>query len=364
MLSAVISVGAIGFFVVRHWVTVEFPPLDISSSESGQWYSVHPDGALTGDGKPYHANVRVGSENKVVVIFSGGGVSVDDYTEVRPTTSVLSEGFYNVLDGFDQLAKTGVAEDTDGNPFRDWTVVQMPYSTGDFHAGAGANQVAREDGESMTVHHTGYTNLQLVLESVKQITGTPTEILVTGGSAGGFGAAINTDQIVEFFPDTTNITTMVDSSLLLYDWNSASRNVWQSPEQISEILTTDNFTLDALTVLKEQHPSVKILFASSTRDESLARMQSYLNGGEFAVTAQDGEQYQADLTQMVDQLQEKVPGIGLYIFQGKTDKDTGLTQHTIGENTQDKLVANTTPLEWLASAVSGEVTSYGVDLLR
>lgn len=352
-----------GYLAIQAWIHSEFPRLEAETAEVGKWYSVHPDGAIDAAGNPYHANVRTGSENKVMVVFSGGGVSVDDYTEVRPVTSALEVGFYTVLDGFDQLAKTGLA---DTEPFKNWTVVHLPYSTGDFHAGAGSNVVMGVDGEPQTVHHTGFTNLELVLSDpdVHDIVGTPTDLLVAGGSAGGFGAAIDTSAVMDYFPETENVTTLVDSSLLLYDWHSVSEDVWKSPSAVSDVLSTDNFTLDALTALAEEHPSVKILFASSVRDESLARMQSYLSGGEFAVTAEDGIRYQADLTEMVEQLQEQAPGIGLYIFQGDTNATTGLTQHTIGPNTTDELVDGVTPLTWITDAVAGSVKSYGLELIR
>ncbi|WP_417503743.1 pectin acetylesterase-family hydrolase [Microbacterium sp.] len=355
-----------GYLAVQAWIHTEFPRLDAETAEDGDWYSVHPDGAIDAAGNPYHANVRVGSENKVMVVFSGGGVSVDEYTEARPSTSALEIGFYTVLNGFDQLAKTGLADDDDNNPFKNWTVVQLPYSTGDFHAGAGSNEVTGVDGEQLTVHHAGFTNLELVLSDpdVRDVVGTPTELLVSGGSAGGFGAAIDTTAVMEHFPETENVTTFVDSSLLLYDWHSVSEEVWKSPPAISDVLSTDNFTLDALTALADDHPSVKILFASSVRDESLARMQSYLSGGEFAVTAEDGVRYHDDLIEMVEQLQQQVPGIGLYIFQGDTDEATGLTQHTIGSDTRDELVDGVTPVEWIMDAIDGDVESYGLDLLQ
>lgn len=357
--------GGGGYIAAQAWIHTEFSPLDPDTAEEGEWYSVQPDGAIDAFGNPYHANIRIGSEDKVMVVFGGGGVSVDDHTEARPVRSIFDEGFYTVLDGFDQLAKTGLAEDVDGNPFRDWTVIQFPYSTGDFHAGAGSNEIVGLDGEPVIVHHAGRTNLDLVLsdDAVEEVLGSPTELLVTGGSAGGFGAAINTGSVLEHLPDTTNVTTMVDSSLLLYDWRSVSEDIWHSPADVTGVLHTDNFTLDALTALKRDHPEVKILFASSIRDESLARMQSYLNGGPFDVSAEDGVEYERDLTVMVRNLQEQVPGIGLYIFEGEADDTTGLTQHTIGSNTRDELVEGTSPLEWLTRAVAGDVESFGIDLL-
>jgi hypothetical protein len=354
-----------GVLAINQWLTAGFPPLDTATAKTGEWYSVYPDGAIDAAGDPYHANIRMGSENKVMVVFNGGGVSVDDYTEARPVTSITTQGLYTVIKGLDQQAKTGLAEDVDGNPFRNWTVIQLPYSTGDFHAGGGENTVSGLEGKPQTVHHNGFTNLQLVLEDlgVKKVTGSPTDLLVAGGSAGGFGAAIATDEVMSHFPDTTNVTTMVDSALLLYDWHTVSTDVWKSPAAISDVLTSEDFTLDALTALKAKHPTVTILFASSIRDESLARMQSYLSGGKFEATKEGGVQYLTDLTAMVAKLQTQVPDIGLYIFQGSTNASSGLTQHTIGNNTRDKLSGDTSPLEWVEDAVGGDVASYGLELL-
>jgi hypothetical protein len=362
-LGIVAILGGAGYLALQHWINAEFPRIEDAAPENGHWYSVHPDHAINAANEPYHANFRKGSENKVVVLFSGGGVSVDDYTEARPVTGIGSQGFYNVLSGFDQLAKDGIGDDSDTNPFKDWTIVQLPYSTGDFHAGSGTNTVVGVDGEKHTVHHAGLTNLELVLDAVKAYVGNPTELLVAGSSAGGFGAAITTGVVMEHFPETTNVTTMVDSSLLLYDWNSVSVDVWKSPPSISKLLTSENITVDALTALRAQHPSVKILMASSVRDGTLAQMQSYLDGGPFSATPAGGVDYEQNLTATVEKLGNQVPGIGFYIFKGSEDEQTGLTQHTIGSSFDDPLVDGTTPLEWIHGAVLGNVENHGLELL-
>ena len=47
-------------------------------------YEYWPEGAVCANGKPYHGCIRLGSENKLMICFSGGGVSVDEYTAARP----------------------------------------------------------------------------------------------------------------------------------------------------------------------------------------------------------------------------------------------------------------------------------------
>jgi len=359
VLALIAAGGVIG---VKRWFAAEFPRLE-GTPEVGTWYGVYPDGAIDAVGDPYHGIIRMGSADKVMVVFNGGGVSVDDYTEARPATGD-GEGFYSITSGLDNAAKLGLGDGKDANAFRDWTVIQLPYSTGDFHVGAGENEVTGTDGQPQTVHHAGITNFDLVMDEVKQFLGDPTDLIVAGSSAGGFGAAGMTDHVMSVFPDTRNVTTIVDSSLLLYDWHQVSIDVWKSPAEISDDLTTNNFTLDTLTALKAKHPTVTILFASSIRDSSLTQMQAYLNGDTFEATREGGQQYLRDLTVMVDQLQEQVPDVGIYLFEGQTDDETRLTQHTVlRTGLYTEFVDETTPMAWISDAVGGNVESYGLQLL-
>ena len=352
-----------GVVAVKQWLSTEFAPIE-GSPEQGKWYGIYPDGAKDALGDPYHGLLRLGTSDKVMVVFMGGGVSVDDYTEARPSTTDGDDGFYSVRSGFDNLAKPGLADGKNDNPFRDWTVIHLPYSTGDFHVGAGTNKVTGIDGEQQTIHHEGFTNFDLVMKEVMPYLGDTSELLVAGSSAGGFAAAAMTDQAMSYFPDASNVTTVADGALLLYDWNSVSKDIWKSPSAISDTLTTDNFTLDSLVSLKAKHPQVKVLFVSSLRDKLLTQMQAYLDGGELKATEAGGVAFQADLDEMVHQLQKRIPDAGIYLYEGKTEKDTGLTQHTVlFTDVHEELVDGTTPLTWMDDTVRGEVKSYGLGLL-
>ena len=70
----------------------EFPQLT-GEPETGEWYAIDIPGAVSSDGTKWQGYLRKGSENKVVVCFYGGGVSVDEYTAAR--SQDVEGGFYN-----------------------------------------------------------------------------------------------------------------------------------------------------------------------------------------------------------------------------------------------------------------------------
>jgi len=86
------------------------------------------------------------------------------------------------------------------NPFLDWTKVLLAYCTQDLHIGGGVTDVFPE----ITVHRYGARNVQAELRYVRDVLSTqmdatdPTSfrpdrltVLLSGSSAGGFGAAYN-----------------------------------------------------------------------------------------------------------------------------------------------------------------------------
>ena len=60
-----------------------FPELP-DRPKQGKNYEYWPEGALCANGNPYHGCIRLGSANKLMIGFSGGGVSVDAHTAARP----------------------------------------------------------------------------------------------------------------------------------------------------------------------------------------------------------------------------------------------------------------------------------------
>ena len=242
----------------------------------------------------------------------------------------------------------------------------MPYATGDFHSGTGEYHYLKNNVEQ-TVYHTGYDNYSSFIEKARQYVGEPDTLLVTGFSAGGFATSLLADDVIGRFPSATDVTVCVDSSLLLYDgWHETAADLWKSLKEISDRLTGNNIVLDSLTALYQKRgDSVKILFDCSYRDDTLQQYQSFIRTGKMEKNKENGDIFQKDLRQMVDDLQNNIPGIGIYIWNYNQDSSTGNTQHTIiSSNLFDKLEDDISVAEWIITAVDGDVSSHGLHLLE
>lgn len=355
IITIVIAVIAAGVFVFLKATFLKSFPILKGEPEVGKWYEVTVDGAKSSDGSEWHGIFRKGTENKVVVYFFGGGVSI------TPETSEGGNKFYATnMTGQDFVAQGGIGSNAEENPFRNWSFIVIPYATGDFHAGTGVYEGKK------TVYHTGYGNYSAYVEQVKQYVGEPDTLLVTGFSAGGFATSLLADDVIDRFPSAKNVTVCVDSSLLLYDgWHDTAVNLWKAPTEISDRLTTNNLVLDSLTALHEKRgDSVKILFDCSYRDDTLMQYQSYINSGKMDKTKELGDNFQRDLREMVNGFQTNIPDVGIYIWSCGEDANTHNTQHTIiSANVFDKLGNGKSVGEWIFDAVNGDVKTYGLELL-
>ena len=260
----------------------------------------------------------------------------------------------------DFVAQGGIGNTMEDNPFRNWSFIVIPYATGDFHSGTGTYE------DEKKVYHIGYKNYSAYIEQIKHYIGEPDTLLVTGFSAGGFATSLLADDVINRFHSAENVTVCVDSSLLLYDgWHETAVNLWKSPADISDRLTTNNLVLDSLTALYEKRgDGVKILFDCSYRDDTLMQYQSYIDSGKMDKTKELGDNFQRDLKEMVNGLQTNIPDVGIYIWSCGENAETHNTQHTIiSSNVFDKLGNDQSVGEWIYDAVNGDVKTYGLELL-
>ena len=361
--------------MARYYLTFQYQELP-EKPEFGKWYEYTPKGLLCSNDEPYHACIRKGKENKLCIIFCGGGVSINEYTAARPSSIFNAPGTvgYYADDVYilgDLGARFGIGSDEVNNPIKDWTMLFIPYATGDFHAGQNNFEYTATDGKKKILRHHGYINYRALLGKVKEFCPSPEQILVTGFSAGAFATALLTDDIMENFPDCSDVVCCVDSALILYDgWKETAQNVWKTPKAISDRLHTNNITLDSLVALyKKRKEKVKILFMCSTRDAELTRYQSFLDGGELGVTKEKGDMFTRHLREMCASLEKEIPASGYFIFDTPlsegADKEAQLTQHCIIVSTSVFTIETEgyKAIDWLASCLSGKALRVGKGLL-
>lgn len=346
-------------------------PTPAPTLQPGVWHTLAPEGAVSADGSAWYGLYRPGTENRVLVYFLGGGVSFDDHSAARSGVTAGADGFYYSRDDglSERRAAHGIAGDHPDNPFRNWTVILVPYTTADFHIGAGAVEYTALDGSTATLNHHGYRNYTALMQLAAPLAGEPEALMITGYSAGGFGAALLAGDVMGYFPETRNVTLCVDSALLINEnWGRIARERWHAPRHVLENISGGNLTLDALCALeRETEGRVKILFTCSLRDGGLARYQSYIDGGPYSAGEAQGDVQQQNLRVFVRLLRARLPRAGIFIWDGDDFGGTdaaGLTRHTILSN--DGVF---TPLrdgksiaDWMMDAVNGETGKYGLAL--
>ena len=363
ILLVILVIGIIVYAFVLQYPKLKDDP------KVGKWYRVTTSEMKTSEGDKYRALFKKGSENKVLIYFAGGGVSFNE--------DMAREDTYNTKEvAIDMLANLtmnmgGIASDVEGSPFEDWSIILFPYATGDFHAGTGEFHYTDTDGKEKILYHNGYVNYTETMKKVMEQAGIndADTVLVTGYSAGGFGAALLADDVfTNYFPDAKSKNVLVDASLLLNsDWHSIATDVWQTPKEISNKLVSNNLTLDCFASLHKKYgDDIHLLFDCSTRDGDLAKVQNYFDDGIMDVDEKQADEFQQILKEAIPEFKEA--GVSLFIWDGVPwyDDPRNMTAHTIIATPtvwipfeeQKKSVA-----EWLTDAIEGKMSDYGVELI-
>jgi len=176
--------------------------------------------------KQFSFYYKAGKKKDLVVYFDGGGACWDSNTCVTGQVVTSVGAYVPELKGgpgtqglFDQANPQ--------NPYRDWSVVAIPYCTGDIHFGSRdqnytdfTGAVTGIPGGTVTIHHRGFDNFLYVREWLKQRFGVEEgdkknnsngedrdrsnvkHMLVTGSSAGAYGAAFAYPHLKQAFPKT------------------------------------------------------------------------------------------------------------------------------------------------------------------
>ena len=191
------------------------PPFDVTEREWA-WYPLEGNTCMDGSATGIGLNLDFASD-KLVVFLEGGGACFNG-----PSCGTVAH-----QDGFGEADMTelagyldagGILDRTDdNNPLAGWSYVFIPYCTGDVHSGAQPDGVGGRD-------YVGYGNVTRAVNLMaERMGGSLSQVLLTGQSAGGFGAAFNYDQVATIF---ANIDVPVD---LLDDSGPPMSNTYLTP---------------------------------------------------------------------------------------------------------------------------------------
>jgi hypothetical protein len=311
-----------------------------------QWEEiVAPADCMCSDGSEFSFFVREADPAKVMFFFQGGGAcfSLETCDPADPAYNTSLRAPNDLADG------TGVFDfDNPANPFADYSVVYVPYCTGDVHIGNSVHDYGvGASGSNVVVHHNGYVNGTTALAKLVELFPNASEVVVTGESAGSVPTPLYAGLLYDELP-AARITVIADGSGAypdIPDINALIGDLWGTSDAIPDWpenadVTPQNWSIPGLFVRAGAH-APGITFAR--HDYAFDETQVFF--GNLAGFAAD------DLVTLIDlnETQIEASGVTLYSFISPGDSHTVLGKPQFYEETLD----GTSLRDWVAALVAG-----------
>lgn len=311
--------------------------------EPAGWQKVEtPPQCMCSDGSPYHFWIRRADPQRVVFFLEGGGACFSAAT-CGPASPTFTR---NLVDraGADAPGGAGIFDlDDDRNPFADWSMVFVPYCTGDLHLG----DATQDYGDGIVVRHNGAINANTALTATAAAFPDAREVVVAGSSAGSASAPVYAGLVPDLLP-AADVTLLADGSAGYPDDEGITAAVgllWGAfddlpdwPEQTEP--APGGWTLPRMLVQAGRHvPDMRAATINYAYDDVQARF--------LALIGRPG-----DLLDAITTNNELVESEGI-------DLDTWIgsgTDHTVlGRDTfYTHQVGGTSMRDWVADVVAGE----------
>jgi hypothetical protein len=313
---------------------------DDRSANPAGWEQIVPGGdCQCSEGSEFSFWVREANPNKVVFFFQDGGNCFS------AETCAADSGLYNtaITEGPDA---GGVFDSADErNPFADYSIVFVPYCTGDVHLGDATTEYA----PGLTIQHKGYVNGTAALDHLASNFPGATDVVVMGESAGSVAAPLYAGLVSDRLPDA-RITVLANGSggtpdlpddlsgRMMAAWGTANAiPAW--PENTG--LTAEQWSVPGLFIRSGQHDP-QIVFA---RVDYAYDARQQLGFSLFGVPEED-------LVSVIDRNETQVEGAGVnllsYIAPG-TDH-TALSDDAFYTETVNGEVL----VDWVTRLIEGE----------
>ncbi len=296
-------------------------------------------------GTPFFFWVHRGSSDRLAVYLRGGGACWNRNTcdPKRQPSYVWS------IDGVSAPAHGLAQFDNPANPVRDYTMVYVPYCTGDLHLGT----IDVTYAENLTIRHRGRANVDAALGWIYQNITAPEVVLVAGGSAGALPSPVYALEVARRYSDA-RVVQIGDGAgafrraMSLTQWGGVD-GLKRDPAFESMDSASPSY-LELYEIVGRTMPRVQLAQINSA-DDSVQRHYLNLRGSADTRVA-------AWLGRNMAQLRRLIPGFRSYSVPG--------TMHTVLVRPQFYATSfGNLPLhEWVADLLNGNaVTDIGRELL-
>ena len=243
------------------------------------WNSLAPgSGTRCALDTEYRFFARAADPDRVLIHLQGGGACSTGRNcdpESEPTYS-------RDVDETDNPARrpTGIFDlQNPANPVADYSLVLIPYCTGDVHLGNRNTTYWIEpedsDGYEVPIRHNGYVNAMAVLDWVFANFQAPNEVVVTGSSAGSIPAPFYGQIVAQHYPDA-RVVALGDAAGSYRRQEAANPNqlinAWRILDVVKrhpgyEEMTREQFGFESLYIVAgRQRPEMRLFQFDAAHD--------------------------------------------------------------------------------------------------
>ena len=223
-----------------------------------------PEHTSCAHGTDYSFWFRPASTDNVAIYFQGGGAcwmgeicALDRQPSYDP-----------FVDESDTPPTSGIFDfASEENPIQDWSVLYVPYCTGDIHVGTVTRSYDVTANDSLPagtvqIQHAGDANATAALAWLYDRIDDPAQVLVTGVSAGSLGSAVFAHEVASRFPKA-DVVQLGDAS-----------GGYRAPDAVPAVLSAwgAKQTLERVTATTLDRWSFESVYMDKVRSASNLRM--------------------------------------------------------------------------------------------
>jgi hypothetical protein len=282
------------------------------SSSDNNWTMISPGGeTICAHGDRYVFWYHPGEKDRLLIYFQGGGLCWNAETCTSGSNYYLD----HVSEQTGPLHQAGIFDlNNQENPFKNYSMLYVPYCTGDVHWGNHTQVYKNPDKTELVIQHKGFINASTAISFASDRLPSLKSIFVTGCSAGSVGSFLQTPYIIQHYPNAS-VVYLGDSLVFDYPQPPDFEEIYHAQENFPgwipsmKEISKENFRmLDLYTAVANYYPDYQFAQFSYQKDE----VQDFFYktfGGEPESFAKS---IQADMTEIYT----KSPNFRYYIAQG------------------------------------------------
>lgn len=258
-----------------------------------------------------------------------------------------------------------LASDNPENPFARWSVVWIPYTTGDFHMGTRQHSYTDNDGHAFAINHVGAENAKKVLNWTFENFPSIDQLVVAGSSAGGFGASYWGGFIVDHYKGVPAHLVFDATGVFGQAPYDAVKHVYGA--DMSRLKQGDRSVLveDLLASYREIPSStLKVLQSGTSRDAAISLYYALINGFDPSSPSIYAALWEKEQAVSIMRIQEMIQHAELFYATGRPE-GSEVSGHTLFDSPDFYTVSEggLTYAKWIElNIIEGRALSAGREL--